>query len=271
MRTHSLTFVVFVVGLAGVAGPVRGDEITIPRITVNKADWGDAPVANIEAVCRSVARELVEVFPKRKLDAIVIDRSRTVPITLFKTSAKGERQVNLNVSGTYWCQFAYQFGHEMGHILCNYRNAKNPNLWFEESLCETASLFAIRRMATTWKTRPPYPVWKDYARHLGEYAEDYIRTQEKLSRETLPAWFVRNEPALRKIERPKIHAIAAHILLPMLEKEPKHWKALNMLNQFDASKELTFAEYLADWHGRVPDEHKPFVADIAKAFGIKVG
>ncbi len=241
----------------------------VPPITVRKADWGDASPEDIEAVCRSVAGELVKYFPRRKLDPIVIDKSRSSgPGVIFGTNSQGERRVNLDVKDRRWAQFAYQFGHEMGHILCNYREAKNPNLWFEEALCETASLFSLRRMAQTWKTRPPYSNWKSYAGALDSYVDNYVRVVAKLDRDGLPQWLAKNEAALRKIDRPKIHAIAAHILLPLLEENPAHWEALDWLNQFDAGKELTFAEYLADWHRRVPATHKPFVANVAKAFGV---
>jgi hypothetical protein len=247
------------------------DRRGVPAITVKKADWGDADHEDIEAVCLSVAGEMVVYFPKRKLDPIVIGTSRTSgPGVAFGIDAQGRRRVSLDVKDRQWAQFAYQFGHELGHILCNYREAKNPNLWFEEALCETASLFALRRMSQTWKTRPPYSNWKGYAGSLESYADRYIRGVAKLERERLPQWLGENEAALRKLDRPKIHSVAAHVLLPLLEKTPAHWEALNWLNQFDAKKELTFEEYLEDWHARVPTVHKPFVADVAKAFGISL-
>lgn len=245
------------------------EKTGVPAIAVRPADWGDASPEDIAAVCRSVAGELVDYFPRRKLDPIVIDKSRSGgPRVIYGTTPQGERRVNLNIKDRHWAQVAYQFGHEMGHILGNYREANNPNLWFEEALCETASLFSLRRMARTWKTRPPYSNWKGYAGSLESYADDYVRGLAKLERASLPEWLRQNEADLRKIDRPKIGAVAAHILLPLLEEAPAHWEALDWLNQFDAKTELTFAAYLADWHGRVPTAHKPFVADIAKAFGI---
>ncbi len=246
------------------------DKSNVPSIKVLKDDWGGAPQENIEAVCRSVAKELVPFFPKRKFDPITIKRSKGAPMVIFGKGADGERRVMLNVGGTFWAQFAYQFGHEMGHILCNYRDANNPNLWFEEAFCETASIFAMRRMGRTWKTNPPYSNWKPFAGALESYADDYIRGVAKLERETLPKWLADNEKNLRKIDRPKIHAVGVHVLLPLLEKNPSHWEALNWLNQFDAKIELTFAEYLADWHQRVPEAHKAFVANIATAFRLPI-
>ncbi|MSU80671.1 MAG: hypothetical protein EXS16_21610 [Gemmataceae bacterium] len=269
-RIHGRFVIGVIICALGIVGSPSSIEAQVPSIKVLKDDWGDAPLGNIEAVCRSVASELVPYFPKRKFEPITVSRSKGSPIVLYGAGAKGERRVSLNVKGTFWSQFAYQFGHEMGHILCNYRAAKNTNLWFEESLCETASIFAMRRMAKTWKEKPPYANWKPYAGSFETYADDTMRGVTKLDKETLPKWLQENEASLRKIDRPKIHAIGVHVLLPLLEKNPARWEALNWLNQFEAQKELSFAEYLADWHSRVPVAHKPFVADVASAFGLSL-
>ncbi|MBY0232896.1 MAG: hypothetical protein K2W96_26740 [Gemmataceae bacterium] len=241
--------------------------LSAPTITVKEDEWGGAPPTDIEAVCRSVASELAPFFPGRKFAPILVGRSKGAPIALFKRTAKSEIRIDLNSSGTRWAQFAYQFGHELGHVLCNFREADNPNLWFEEALCETASLFAIRRMAKTWRTKPPYRNWKGYADALAAYADEYARLHPR-PREPLPRWLRENEVGLRRIDRKRIHAVAAHVLLPMLEKEPGHWQALDGLNRFDPKKRLSFAEYLDDWRGRVPEERQAFVAAIAEAFGV---
>lgn len=240
------------------------------EIKVLEDDWGGAPPSNIRAVCASVAGELAAFVPDRVFDPITISRSKDSPIVIFGKGPKGERRVKLNVSGTSWAQFSYQFGHEFGHILCNYRPAKNPNMWFEESMCETAAIFAIRRMAKSWRERPPYSNWKSYAGALDDYANQYMRVVPKIEDGKFAAWFQKNEDTLRKFDRPSFNVVAVRALLPLLEKNPQHWKALDWLNQWDANRELTFAEYLADWHGRVPAAHKPFVADIARVFDIRL-
>ncbi|MCP6756902.1 hypothetical protein NL533_35270, partial [Klebsiella pneumoniae] len=70
--------------------------------------------------------------------------------------------LKLDTSNTFWSQYAYQFAHEFCHVLCGYREDDPGTQWFEETLCETASLFVLRAMAREWKTAPPYPHWKDY-------------------------------------------------------------------------------------------------------------
>lgn len=238
------------------------------QIKVLDDDWGGAPPSNIQAVCASVAGELRKFVPQRTFDPITISRSKDAPIAIFGLGANGERRVKLNVTGTHWAQFGYQFGHEFGHILCNYRAAKNPNQWFEESMCEAASIFALKRMAKSWRERPPYPNWKSYAVALEDYVEHYLRGVAKVEDGTFAKWYQSNEERLRKFDRPSFSVVAVHVLLPSLEKNPEHWQALGGLNQWDASKEMTFAEYLTDWHGRVPAARKAFVADIARAFDI---
>jgi hypothetical protein len=60
-------------------------------------------------------------------------------------------------------------------------------------------------------------------------------------------------------------------LLPLLEKDPQHWNAVAYLNQGDAERELTFAEFLRDWHDRVPKQHQPFVVAVSELFETKIG
>ena len=64
------------------------------------------------------------------------------PIVLFKRGPRGGSSL-LNTSDRYWCQYAFQFAHEIGHILCRYKDGDSTNKWFEETLCETASLYAL--------------------------------------------------------------------------------------------------------------------------------
>ena len=243
-----------------------------PNFVVIPGGWGDAGAADILAVCKSAASELASLFPNRELEPISIRHDMNQgPMVIFGKGATGERRVLLNVKDTHWSQFSYQFAHEVCHILCNYREANRANLWFEESLCETASLFVLRRMSETWKTKPPYPNWKTYAEKLNDYADQRLKNTEKLEGLTLAQWYQRNEPELRKTgtNRNKNQVVAA-ALLPLLEQTPKYWQAVSYLNQWDAKKELSFNDYLRDWHERAPKDLKPFVQEVAATFGIVI-
>jgi hypothetical protein len=241
------------------------------QIEVLPDNWGGSPTGNIQAVCESAGRELVRYFPERTFAPISISNNfNATPITLYKKGAAGEIRVKLTTRGLYWSQYAYQFGHELGHILCNYREAENPQLWFEESLCETASIFVLRKMADTWQANPPYPNWKSFANSLDNYADEHLSNTAKYEEKTFAEWYRNHRIELEKsgTNRALNQIVAVRVLLPLLQNDPRHWEALSYLNQWDVNQRPSLTEYLKDWHQRVPKEHKKFVQAVATRFEI---
>jgi len=234
-----------------------------------KATW-DASLRDVEKVLRSAASELWQYFPERRLEPILVE-PKGGPIVLFRRGPKGEYRVRLNTGSTYWCQYAFQFAHEFCHILCRYTEDEKSNKWFEESLCELASLFVLRRMAETWKTDPPYPNWKDYAKHLKEYADKRIADTTFPPDGALATWYRENEAALRKnsTDRDK-NRVVAGVLLPMFEEHPQHWEAVTWLNTAASKEPRSFEQYLADWHNHCPSRHKAFVRQVAAKFDVRL-
>ena len=89
------------------------------------------------------------------------------PRTHYRPSSSDPIFIQLTARDTYWSQFAYQFSHELCHILSDYeRLGEGPNGWFHEAICESASVFTLRRMAERWRTCPPYAGRTDYAESL---------------------------------------------------------------------------------------------------------
>jgi hypothetical protein len=251
--------------------PTASAEVPRLRLEIDQNEWGTASREDIQAVCESAGRELTSYFPGRKLEPIKVGQANGgSPITLFKRGDSGEIRMLLNTRDTFWAQFAFQFGHELCHVLCNYREANNPQLWFEESLCETASLFVMRRMADSWKIDPPYYNWKSFAPAFDNYVDERISSTAKIEESSLADWYRNHRSQLESnaTNRELNQVVAVKVLLPLLQMNPQHWQALNHLNQWDAKQRLTFAEYLQDWHDRVPVEHKAFVATIADRFEI---
>lgn len=261
--------------VAILAGSAAAQEARPPSVDLRIAPegWGEADVPDIEAVLRSASDSLLVRFPGLPLPVLDVSRSRNGPITLYGRGSSGEIRIRLDVEGRLWAQFAFQFSHELGHVLCGVEEFPNPNLWFEESLCEAASLYALGRMADTWTRRPPYPRWKDYAPKLRKYRDDRIET----SREKIPdglsmaAWFRGKEPALR--ENPHLRAAnlaVAAALLPLFEEAPEHWEALRTLNAVHGGKERPFSRYLGDWSRSSPEKHRAFIRSLAERLGASV-
>jgi len=241
-------------------------------IRVMGDDWGDANTTEIRKVLESTAGELWKNFPGRRLHPIIVQRGRRTPITLYRRGPKGEYLVKLTPKGRYWCQFAYQFAHEFCHILANYSHeTPRANKWFEESLCEMASIYAMRRMAVTWKTSPPYLYWKSYAPAIREYVDDLQKATDKLPEgKTLAAWYKDNAVALRKAPcmREK-NRIVANSLLGLFEANPDNWAAIGYLNSGKAASD-SLQDYLANWYRQTPAGRRKIVGDIIKMFELRI-
>jgi len=256
------------------AEAVAAEAPSAPRRLVIRpnpdADWGKANLADVRAVLRSAADQLWQHVPDRRLDPIHVE-PRGGPIVLYKRGPGGAYRVRLDTGNLYWAQYAFQFAHEFCHILCRYKETEKANKWFEESVCETASLFALRRMAERWKTDPPYPNWRSFAPHLASYAADRLKKAPLPKGTTLAQWYRTHAEHLRThaCDRPK-NEIVAGVLLPMFEAKPARWQAVQYLNAGARPEPRTFAEYLSDWRRHCPSVHRPFVEHVAERFGVEL-
>ena len=115
----------------------------------------EADEADIRRLLDSTGRELWRYFPDYRIEPFVVRRGHESPIVWYQRNARREIVMLLNTEETYWSQYAYQFAHEFCHILCGYDEDYKGNQWFEEAICETASLFALRAMARAWEHDPP--------------------------------------------------------------------------------------------------------------------
>lgn len=242
----------------------------LPEIEVIEGGWGAAAPEDIRAVCRSAAESLLRHVPGRRLDPISLAHSADKgPMVVYGRGEKGERRVLLSAADTRWAQFAYQFAHELGHILCGYRDGDASNQWFEESVCEAASLFALRRMAETWKTRAPYSNWEGYAGELSSYAQERIDSVTP-RRESLARWYRGHELLLReKADDRRKNQVVAVVLLDLLEKAPAGWRAFGALNDRKTAAVRSFEAYLRDWHDAAEAADRPFVRSVAELFEIR--
>ena len=239
----------------------------LPDILVVRDGWKTNPVT-VKAVLESTIKELWKQFPNRKLPPIVVYPQKG-PVTLYARGPNNEIFVRLSTGGTYWSQYAFQFSHEFCHILCEYDADPHGNNWFEESVCEMAALYSLRRMGETWKTEPPYAHWKSYAVSLTQYADQRIATSKLATNESLAQWYQKNAEVLAKdaLRRELNLKVAAHFL-PIVEANPEYWQAVQYLNKAKPKARQSFAEYLSDWHSNCPDQYKPFVKKIADDFEV---
>ena len=274
--------------LAAAPAGLLGQAPESPGTAGRKLDFriGDdfkASEADIIAVLRSAGESIWQYCPNTRWEVpgFFIFHSTESPITAFDHRADGRIAIGLTSQGNLWSQFAYQFSHEFCHALAGHANdwkktwtkGRKANHWLEESLCETASLFAMRAMGQSWKTKPPYPNWKSYSDALTKYAEDRIvKSAEGFQAGTkFTDWFKANEAAMREKStlREKNNVIALQ-LLPLFEAEPSGWEAVTFFNLTKREPENTLAGHLAEWSAAAPPSQRPFIAKLAAVFGVNL-
>jgi hypothetical protein len=227
--------------------------------------------ADIRAVLSSAGRELWRHFPGYQIEPFVVSRGRGGPTVLYARNAQGEIVVQLDTEGTFWCQYAYQFSYLFAEMLCRFDEKSVGNKWFEVSLCETASLYALKQMSRTWERDPPYPNWKDYHHALADYVEKAIGQRQKLEPGSLKEFYQkhRKELAQSADTRPHSQAVAA-VLLKLFEERPEHWEAVRWLNNTPSPKGEPLEKYLQRWHDAVPQKHRALIEKIGDLFGVSI-
>ncbi|MEZ6139035.1 MAG: hypothetical protein R3B84_00555 [Zavarzinella sp.] len=235
------------------------------------AEGFNAPEENIKALCSSAGITIWQYCTDVEADKFVVIRGRKGPYFSHIKNDRKELVIQLDTEGTYWSQYAYQFAHEFCHLLCGHANKDPRLLWFEETLAETASLFAMRRMAQTWEKKPPYSNWKEYRHSLRQYTDRVMLTrteQFELYELGLGKYFQKHQAELLKVATNRErNGAMAQVLLPLFENQPEQWQALHWLNKTPIDPKETFEQHLGTWHKTAPMKHRPFIAKIAKMYG----
>ncbi|MFZ2853973.1 MAG: hypothetical protein WAZ34_07665 [Rhodocyclaceae bacterium] len=239
-------------------------------IRVEPGGWGEADTRQIETVLYAVADELMARLPEKLAAPIVVSHTESNPVALYERGPGGEYRVELHAKGDKWHLYVYEFAHELCHILSNYDKNVGPhavkyNQWFEETLCETASLFTLNSLAATWEASPPEPRWAGEARKLRRFFDHLISEGHRQlpPHAPLSAWLRENESGLR--QNPYLRSkneVLANLLLPLFRNNPQNWDALGYLNLTPVDARSTLEVYLRDWYDNAPLEHKRFVASV---------
>lgn len=245
-------------------------------LKVQNGGWGKAKPAAIETVLYSVADELMSRLPKKLKVPIVVTHTDDAPVALYDRGPSGEYRVQLHASGENWHLYVYEFAHELCHILSNYEENVGPqtvkhNQWFEETLCETASLFALKKLAATWENAPPEPKWSDEAKKLRRFFDHLVSEGHRQLPSDTPLfrWLRDNEQRLRDDPyRRNENEVVANLLLPLFQENPQNWAALNYLNLDPSDARNSLGDYLQHWYQNAPAEHKRFIAGILALFGL---
>jgi hypothetical protein len=240
-------------------------------------DWGGAPFSNVEAVALSAAG-CFPVFDDGESIAITLQARTTGPMTVTAPSPpEGEAIVWLTTQGNVWDKIAFQFAHEFCHVMADPSTFPWDRwAWIEESICEMASLFALRAMAKKWATVPPYPNWQPYAVDLEEYAKKHASERDHCLPSGIPfrTWLGAQMPLLftdaaNKIARREDNTIIGKELLPIFESDPKAWNAVRHLHAWPRPAPMTVAEFFEAWTLECPAEYQHAAVEVRNLLDVE--
>jgi hypothetical protein len=156
-----------------------------------------------------------------------------------------------------WAQLAYQFGHELGHVLANswqpHAKPAAPCQWLEEAIVEAFSLRGLGRIAQRWKQHPPFADDNAYGEAIADYRHDIIERYGKLAAEQgaigdFGAWFDGHRSEIESGGGLNPFAQAASlVVLAEYERTPDCVEAVGALNRWPGRSGVPIAEYLREW------------------------
>lgn len=231
--------------------------------------WGAEP-ANVRAVCLSVTDCFASAVAEKPLEPIRVEPGdRPNPRTLHARAASGHVRVWLSARERHWCQYAYQFGHEFGHVLANLRReppASSAGAWLEEVVCEAGALFALAEMARRWPEHPPYRNWSDYGPAFTAYLAEYRAAHQRPAGVGFLEWFAAALPALeRDPNRGQDYQILALRLAPVFA-TPAAWRAMRFLN---LAEPMPFPACLEAWKAAAPASSRAVLERIGLVLGVR--
>jgi len=244
-------------------------------VRVASGEWGNVTPHEIEILLNAVADEMLKHFPGRQLDPIVVSPSRAGPVVLYQKGAQHEYQILLAAKGDRWAEYVYEFSHELFHVLANYEYHAPPrrarHQWFEEMLCETVSLYMLKRFSLTWEQSPPKAEWRYYATDLQRFTQRALGEPHRQlpGNVSFQQWFRENGPILttRPYLREK-NELVATLFLPLFE-HASDWRAIAYLNLDVPEGESSFYDYLAHWYRTTPAPHRRFVGQAMGLFHFR--
>ena len=229
------------------------DVTARPSLIIENGNWGGTSLRTVRAVLESAFAVLLDAFGKLPDAPIRVARWSQDPRVFYDYRPY---EIRISAHDTYWCQYVYQFSHELCHVMTNFdRHKEHKHKWFAESLCELASLFVLHRLATIWKDHPPAEITGavEFAPHFRTYADEVGNVQA--DRHDLPHWLTEHIDTLEAnpFNRELNRTLAVALLDRFLE-DPSLWRDCGWLDHWDPNANATFRDYLDSWaallHGK---------------------
>jgi hypothetical protein len=152
-------------------------------------DWGhmlpyaaDQVVAHMRQACLDGVRLISDRQPTR----LRVDEHTSGPPAIWlHPDGSSMAWIIVDIGERAWAQVAYQFGHELGHVLANsWQPHAKPALqcqWLEEALVEAFSLRGLGQLADRWAQDPPFVQDNAFGTAIAGYRLNILQTYAELA------------------------------------------------------------------------------------------
>ncbi len=223
-----------------------------PLVAVANGDWGGTSLHAVHAVLESAVLVLCDAFGRIPDAPVRVHPGDGPPMVAW-----GRRPYWIRISArdTYWCQYVHQFSRELCRVLVNFdRIRHHRHKWFEETLCELASLFVLHRLSERFRHDPPCDVLgaRDFAPHFRTHADVIANRAPPPPPDGLSAWLREKLPALEENHADRdLNLTAAAAMLNAFLDDGSLWRDCGSLNLWDAALDRSFAGYLESWTAQI--------------------
>lgn len=209
--------------------------------------WGTGKDPDIITVLTDTANLLVRHFescpsPITVYQSAHLPAPHNCPRAIF-----GSAHIRLTAQDCRWAQYAYQFSHELFHLLTNHDRLKGtPRSTYQvdEILAETASLFALRKLHDKWRSSAPHRAWNSYAKHFTDYL---VITETPFA--PVPDRPIFEDPIALPVERIKNGHVALRVQ-KLLQAKPHYWAA----TQYLPAPHADVRTFLNEWIQKSPSK-----------------
>lgn len=238
-------------------------------------DWGgasDNDVRTVIARAREACLSGVRLVSDRQPSRLRVEENASGRPHIWLH--EGEPQtawIVVDVAPLHWSQLTYQFGHELGHVLCNSwvqdADLKPPSRWLEEAMVEAFSIRGLRLLADSWEHRPPFPNNSAYAESLRKYRDDLVAKYRSGNGDNpvvdTADWFHKTRPSLDEAhgvgqsEGPAIDSIA-----DFLDNDPDCVCDMGAINRWPERSSVPIESYLQLWQKSCTELKSPGVLPV---------
>ena len=220
-------------------------------------DWRESPrdaVMRVVSRVRDVSLSGFALLSDRQPKVIRVEsRSDDFPAIWLHDEDANLAWILVVIGECDWCQLAYQFGHELGHVLCNswdeLARPSAPCQWLEESLAEAFTIRGLGLLAASWESDPPFANDAEFAHGIRRYRSNLIEKYETKTRDkSCAAWFRKARATLdRQGGESSAEGPATLEILAEMERNNSSVADLGALNRWPARSGVPLEDYLTLW------------------------